>query len=298
MPEGLAEAIPGDALRDILVHECAHILRGDTRVGLIQRLLGVVYWPHPLVHYANRQLARAREEVCDNHVIRTVDRCGYARTLVALTESCRPAGAPHPAIGFLGARWSLADRVAGLLDPRRIPMTRTPLPMRISLAAVLTLAGMAVATVRLDRPARGDEPNSVQAAAKAPAPATPSAAVWQVKGTVVDEQNRPVAGASVRFSPGYEPSDGVKTAADGSFTLSLGGARAFLRGVVAEADGGARIGLVEFDEPRDPGELEPLKVVLKPARPVRVRVKDAGGSPVPGRPWPSSRSSTCSRPTG
>ena len=192
-------------------------------------------------------------------------------------------GVPTPRLGLLGARWTLADRVAGLLDPGRIPMTRTPLPMRISLAAVLTLAGMAVAAVRLDRPARGDEPNSVQAAAKAPAPAIPAAAVWQVKGIVVDEQGRPVAGASVRSAPGYEPSDGVKTAADGTFTLSLGGARAFLHGVVAEADGGARIGLVEFEEPRDPGELDPLKIVLKPARPVRVRVKDAAGSPVPGR---------------
>ena len=53
LPEGLTEAVPGDALRDILVHECAHILRGDIRVGLLQRLLGVVYWPHPLVHYLN-----------------------------------------------------------------------------------------------------------------------------------------------------------------------------------------------------------------------------------------------------
>ena len=171
MPEGLAEAVPGDALRDILVHECAHILRGDLRVGLLQRLAGIVYWPHPLVHYANGQLARAREEICDNHVIRASDRCGYARILVALTESCRPAGAPHPAIGFLGARWSLADRVAGLLDPRRIPMTRTPLPMRISLAAVLTLAGMAVAAVRLDRPARGDEPNHRPGRGESAAPA-------------------------------------------------------------------------------------------------------------------------------
>lgn len=282
LPEGLAEEVPGAALRDILVHECAHILRGDTRIGLLQWLLGVVYWPHPLVHHANRQLARAREEVCDNHVIRASDRCGYARTLVALTESCRPAGAPHPAIGFLGARWSLADRVAGLLDPRRIPMTRTPLPMRISLAVAITIVGMAVAAVRLDRTARGDEPSPTQAAAQASAPSAPPATVWQVKGTVVDERDRPVAGASIRYSPGYEPSDGVKTAADGSFTLALSGARAFLLGVVAEADGGARIGLVEFEEPRDPGEIEPLKVVLKPSRPVRVRVEDAGGSPVPG----------------
>jgi beta-lactamase regulating signal transducer with metallopeptidase domain len=282
LPEGMAEKVPGDPLRDILVHECAHILRGDTWVGLLQRFAGIVYWPHPLVHYLNGQLARAREEVCDNHVIRFADRCGYARTLVALTESCRPAGMSSPALGFLDARWSLADRVAGLLDPRRIPMTRTSIPMRICLAAALTLAGTAVCTIRLDRPALGDEPNMVQAGARAPTPSAPLTAVWQVKGTVVDEQGKPVTGASVRSSPVSEPADWVKTAADGAFTLGLGGARPFLRGVVAEADGGARVGVVEFDEPRDPGEVGPLKVVLKPARSVRVRVKDGKGAPVPG----------------
>ena len=32
------------------------------------------FWPHPLVHYASGQLTRAREEVCDNHVL----QCGDA----------------------------------------------------------------------------------------------------------------------------------------------------------------------------------------------------------------------------
>ncbi|MGP0063668.1 MAG: M56 family metallopeptidase [Isosphaeraceae bacterium] len=83
LPEGLTESISSDALRDVLVHECAHVLRLDAWVGPLQRLAAVLLWPHPLVHYLNAQLARARAEVCDNHVIRCGDRSGYARTLLA-----------------------------------------------------------------------------------------------------------------------------------------------------------------------------------------------------------------------
>ena len=104
-----------------LVHECAHVVRLDAWVGLLQRLAAVMFWPHPLVHFANGQLTRAREEVCDNHVLRCGDPRGYARTLLALTEQCLPFGASRPGLGLLGARWTLADRVAGLLDTRRIP---------------------------------------------------------------------------------------------------------------------------------------------------------------------------------
>jgi len=49
LPEGLAEAISSDSLRDVLVHECAHVLRFDPWVGLVQRLAGALFWPHPLV---------------------------------------------------------------------------------------------------------------------------------------------------------------------------------------------------------------------------------------------------------
>ncbi len=70
LPASLPAAIDPDRLRDILLHECAHVARRDPWVVVLQRLVAVVYWPHPLVHFLNRQLARCREEVCDNWVLR------------------------------------------------------------------------------------------------------------------------------------------------------------------------------------------------------------------------------------
>ena len=107
LPEGLAEESTTQQLSEVLIHECAHIIRGDPWFGLLQRLAAAFYWPHPLVHYLNGQLSRAREEVCDNFVLRGSDACGYARTLLTLTERCRPPGgvAPGWVCSLLGGRW-------------------------------------------------------------------------------------------------------------------------------------------------------------------------------------------------
>ena len=278
LPEGLADSLASDALRDVLVHECAHVVRLDAWVGLLQRLAGTLFWPHPLVHYASGQLTRAREEVCDNHVLRCGDPRSYARTLLALTEKCLPSVEVRPSLGLLGARWTLADRVSGLLDTRRSSMTRTTFRMKIAVWVLLAVTGLGAATIRLDRSARAEEN---QAKPSEP-PAAAAPAVWRVEGTVVDEQGRPVAGAVVRAVADGGAADGSKTAADGAFGLALGGRHPYIRGVIAETDGGARIGLVRFDEVRWLGAKDPVRIVLKPSRPVRVRVKDAAGLPVAG----------------
>ena len=104
---------------------------------------------------------------------------------------------------------------------------------------------------------------------------------------VVDEQDRPVAGAVVRL-PESTAEPGVRvgtTAADGTFTLVLDQQHPAVSGIVVEADGGARAGLARFD----PGEAtrrsppkQPVRIVVKPARALTVHVKDAAGVPVAG----------------
>jgi beta-lactamase regulating signal transducer with metallopeptidase domain len=277
LPEGLAESLANDALHDVLVHECAHVVRLDAWVGLLQRLVGVLFWPHPLVHFASGQLTRAREEVCDNHVLQCGDARGYARTLLALTEQCLPFGASRPGLGLLGARWTLADRVAGLLDARRNSMTRTTFRLKFVVCFVLLVTGLAAASVRLDRPASAEGSQSRPADRQGASPA-----VWKVEGTVVDERGQAVEGAVVRAVTDGPAVDEIKTRPDGAFVLTLGGRQHYIRGVVAETDGGARLGLVRFDPARELGAMDPVRVVVKPSRPVRVRVEDAAHLPAPG----------------
>ena len=230
----------------------------------------------------NRQLTKSREEVCDNHVLQFDDRFSYARTLLALTESCRPVGEARPGLEMSGTRWSLADRVAGMLDTRRVSMTQPTVRVRIALAVAVTVAGLTVSLCRLDRPAHAEILVAEKTVLDAKARPDSSAEGWQVKGTVVDERGHPVTGASVHSVPNDGVADEARTLMDGSFALALADHRPFIRGVVAEIEGRTRIGLVRFEGARNLGVNDPVKIVLKPSQPVPVRVKDAGGAPVAG----------------
>ena len=59
LPKNLLETLDGDELRDILVHEFAHILRRDPAVGLFERIAKIMFWPYPPVRLVSRNLARA-----------------------------------------------------------------------------------------------------------------------------------------------------------------------------------------------------------------------------------------------
>ena len=86
LPQELVNTLPWADLADVLIHECAHAVCGHQVVGLLQRLAATLFWPHPLVHLLNRELAQAREEICDNYVVRYGDAPRYARTLLELSQ--------------------------------------------------------------------------------------------------------------------------------------------------------------------------------------------------------------------
>jgi protocatechuate 3,4-dioxygenase beta subunit len=106
--------------------------------------------------------------------------------------------------------------------------------------------------------------------------------VWRLEGIVVDEQGRPVAGALVRLSRAADPKgvQGGTTALDGSFVLAFSGLHRSVYGLVAESGDGALVGLA-----RDGAGYrtrKPLRIVVKPTRPLTIRVQDANGAPVAG----------------
>jgi len=117
LPLGWTAKLGRDELSAVLSHELAHLVRRDHWVVLIQELLAVACWFNPLVHYFNRTLNQAREEVCDNYALQTVDRVTYCEALLRLaTQATR---APRGAIAFGTREWSLEARVRGILDADR-----------------------------------------------------------------------------------------------------------------------------------------------------------------------------------
>ncbi len=98
-------------LEPVLAHELVHVRRGDTAASLLQTLAQVLWWFHPLVWWANREVRRQRERACDEEVVAGLD-CSptrYARSLLAALEAAphrRSAWAPAgvPMLSFTGQR--------------------------------------------------------------------------------------------------------------------------------------------------------------------------------------------------
>jgi len=148
LPEGFADSLRPQQLRDVLVHECAHVLHRDHAVGLLQRLAQIVYWLHPAVYVLGRELARTREELCDNHVLRGSDARRYARTLLEISESVRPGRSALGALPILHPR-RLEKRIVRLFDRRRLPVTRASGVGRLVATAGLLGVAVSVGGVRL-----------------------------------------------------------------------------------------------------------------------------------------------------
>lgn len=146
LPEAIVANIDSEQLRQILVHELAHILRRDPLIVLVQNIVGGLYWLHPLVRVLNRRLAQAREEVCDNHVLAIAEPPAYGRTLLYLagrTRIVRPLG---DTVGLLTTHWRLETRIAGILDDRRDPGVRMTPGSRLLVCGFL-LAALSLAAV-------------------------------------------------------------------------------------------------------------------------------------------------------
>jgi beta-lactamase regulating signal transducer with metallopeptidase domain len=226
LPRELVECCDATRLRDVLIHECAHILRGDLWVNLVQRLASIFWWWHPGVIGLNAQLAQSREEVCDNFVLRHGDAPDYAQTLLELSELCSSRRDFATAIGLFGSRWTLESRIIGLLKPERNTMTTTKRRTVVLIAGLLGALCLLVGGVRgVDQPPpKSDAKEQSEAAApkaaeeekdknKVPPPANEvieqKAKLKTVTGRVTDEQDRPVAGAKVWWVVSHEAPKGV-----------------------------------------------------------------------------------------
>lgn len=126
VPPTLLSVLGNRQIKDILIHELAHVSRKDSRANFLQKIVLAVFWFHPFAHLLNRAIDRAREEICDNHVLQSSKPCGYGETLLAvqsLNKAVSRSGRialNHPmALGINSPHWKLEQRIEELLDSSR-----------------------------------------------------------------------------------------------------------------------------------------------------------------------------------
>ena len=137
LPQDMYRGGSRENLRMVLTHELAHIERRDCWANLFQRIVEAVYFFHPLVWLASRQLTQEREEICDNHVLAEgVSADDYTTLLSHLGTQAVHTPYLQTVALFEG---QLLARIRSLLDPARSRQTK--LPWRV--AAVCTVAALA-----------------------------------------------------------------------------------------------------------------------------------------------------------
>ena len=89
LPSRLVEEASESELQSILYHELSHVRRGDVWMAWLQVAAGTVWWFHPFIWYANRQIVRWREASCDEEVIArlSIQPRRYADALLRVLEA-------------------------------------------------------------------------------------------------------------------------------------------------------------------------------------------------------------------
>lgn len=117
----LPAGLEGQARRYVLLHERAHLRRGDPWAKAFAWLALSLHWWNPVVHLAYRLFCRDVETACDQAVITPFspqDRAGYAEALLRLGRAPRGPQAVPLAFGEENTR----HRVHHVLEFKRPPV--------------------------------------------------------------------------------------------------------------------------------------------------------------------------------
>jgi len=123
VPQGLGSNLGISSLRVVLMHELAHIKRGDLWVNLLQTLLQIVYFYNPLLWLANWVIRRVREQAVDEAVqVALGEKANqYPETLLSVARLAfeRPALSLR-LVGVVESKSALTERVKIMVN-RPVP---------------------------------------------------------------------------------------------------------------------------------------------------------------------------------
>ena len=162
LPVALFERLDARAQETILAHELAHVRRKDHWVRLLVLIMTTLFWWHPVVWWACRNLRELEEQCCDDLVLVTVSHGprAYAAALLDTLDFLSESSLGGPVVA------SAIQSPASVA--RRIKMLKTHTAVtRLTVGRLLFLAAVAAVPMAIAFGAAKEPPNGKQPAAPA-----------------------------------------------------------------------------------------------------------------------------------
>jgi len=191
VPLGMLSQLPPDQVEAVLLHELAHIRRGDYAVNLLLLWTEAIFFFNPGMRWIASLIRREREACCDDIVLAgTPDRNSYFEALVAFTEwavNGQADGGRSYTMQLSGGKTDLLWRIKRMLNQENKKL-------QIMEKTILSVGLMALVSVSLISMTK------VTAPAAAMLPATPRIRVTVAKtDTVPQNEQDSFVGKKISF---------------------------------------------------------------------------------------------------
>ena len=140
-PEWLVPQLSSAEIKTILLHELAHLRRGDDWTNLAQKIFKALLFFHPAVWWIEDRLTLEREMACDEIVLaQTASPKAYASSLISFAERMQSARGLALAQALVSRMHQMSLRVAQILDakrPNRIGLSKPVMVLSATIVAVV-----------------------------------------------------------------------------------------------------------------------------------------------------------------
>jgi ankyrin repeat protein/beta-lactamase regulating signal transducer with metallopeptidase domain len=166
IPAPLVEKLSPEGLRATLIHELAHIKRGDLWVNSFQTFLQVIYFYNPFVWFANAVIRRVCEEAVDETVLVTLggQAKNYSNTLIDIGEMAFwRADLGLRLIGVAESRKALQWRIRHMLTR---PIPKSSKLGALGIIAIFTIAAVLLPMAKAEKSTEDNKPVATESERK------------------------------------------------------------------------------------------------------------------------------------
>ena len=143
LPDGIDAHLTPLQLKSVLLHEMAHVRRGDNVTGLVHSVVEMLFWFHPLIWWIGARLNDERERACDEDVLRGgIEPKVYAESTLRICELYLKSPLPF-ASGITAS--SLKRRIEAIMTGHAAPRLTLARKAVLASAACVALASPFVA---------------------------------------------------------------------------------------------------------------------------------------------------------